>query len=425
MINLSSERSFRFPKKHVPPHKRLLFRSALFLLIALVPLKSYSQGMQVIGLWFKGCEGARFDDYGNLYSDWQWQNINGTVYVNPVLHVAGSYSRVDVKVWVTGAPTPPWYVEVKGNHPLRPYHNWFSITSGGNYANFPMSNNAYPFPSYVGFSSAYTIVWQWRLCDQYLEPIGPWNDMGTTTVPVYLCLQAPVGVKLYHSVIHHACATAGARTRDEAVAKSWSRFTGRTVETWDGRDLHYYEPGIAWAGDRFSLAALLADANGQCTSWAEFLSAVCRVNGASTTLTLAYPIPFPEFFVKDWTLDGTAPYTVSFPRYGSSSFTMFDNPGGNDYGELISLSTLGGQYSNPPAEKVFVAHQIVKYMTEVTQVKTAYDPSYGMTYTSVANFDSSAVYGYAPVPHLVNNLMQTDVQLNNPGVVEVRFDPPF
>jgi hypothetical protein len=60
---------------------------------------------------------------------------------------------------------------------------------------------------------------------------------------------------------------------------------------------------------------------------------------------------------------------------------------------LTSLSTLPGQNSSPPSEKVFAAHFIVKVtLTGITP--SYYDPSYGVTYVDASDFENKAVDGY-------------------------------
>src|SRR5258707_5254075 len=73
-------------------------------------------------------------------------------------------------------------------------------------------------------------------------------------------------------------------------------------------------------------------------------------------------------------------------------------PGGV-YCDLTSLSTLAGQNTSPPSEKIFNLHFIVKPLiggsgTGATIVPNYVDPSYGRFYNDGADFEGQAVYGY-------------------------------
>jgi hypothetical protein len=83
-------------------------------------------------------------------------------------------------------------------------------------------------------------------------------------------------------------------------------------------------------------------------------------------------------------------------------------PGGV-YADVTSLSTLPGQNSAPPSEKIFASHFFVQVsLPSVTP--PYYDPSYGVTYMNAQDFEKKAVAGYlkgfqadAPVaPHEEN-----------------------
>jgi len=65
------------------------------------------------------------------------------------------------------------------------------------------------------------------------------------------------------------------------------------------------------------------------------------------------------------------------------------------YGDLKSKSTLAGQNTAPPSEKVFDAHFIVKLDPAVAAASPYYDPSYGVNYLNAADFEAKAVKGYA------------------------------
>lgn len=62
------------------------------------------------------------------------------------------------------------------------------------------------------------------------------------------------------------------------------------------------------------------------------------------------------------------------------------------FGSFTSLSTLVGQNTAPPSEKVFTQHFIIQAPPTTGGY---YDPSYGVTYTGGCNFETNAVAAYA------------------------------
>lgn len=101
------------------------------------------------------------------------------------------------------------------------------------------------------------------------------------------------------------------------------------------------------------------------------------------------------FLVGDWTF-GTASYTNTPPYNWKLQFAtngppadMVPRPSGDIYGDLTSLTTIEGQNTAPPSEKVFGNHRMLRYNG------VYYDPSYGVTHVSINSFVDVAVDGYA------------------------------
>ena len=209
----------------------------------------------------------------------------------------------------------------------------------------------------------------------------------------------PTTSDLYRTVVHLACSQGNATTEAQAVADTWGQFSGpANVKTWDGRSLCYYQAGTPWATNtvdgqqNIEVSQLLRDGNGQCNSWREFLESAWGVNGVDSQMaTVSSPNQY--FLVKNWTANtptsvATAPYvySLSLTPYanGSSWTTAFGCTG-----DLINDNGISGQNSATPAEKLFGRHFIQKYNG------IYYDPSYGVTYSSTADFQTKAVNGFA------------------------------
>jgi hypothetical protein len=105
--------------------------------------------------------------------------------------------------------------------------------------------------------------------------------------------------------------------------------------------------------------------------------------------------------VKNWTFSSSPTYpnsadfkwVMSFnPAALAAGDNMVPAQSNGVYGDLINQSTLYGQNTSPPSEKVFGFHFIVK-KTGVAG-GPYFDPSYGVTYSNAADFESKAIDGY-------------------------------
>jgi len=70
---------------------------------------------------------------------------------------------------------------------------------------------------------------------------------------------------------------------------------------------------------------------------------------------------------------------------------------GGVYCDLTSAKTLPGQNTQPPSERVFSAHFIVKPIGIGGPVYV--DPPYGVTYSNSSDFEGKAVFGYFDAAH--------------------------
>jgi hypothetical protein len=68
---------------------------------------------------------------------------------------------------------------------------------------------------------------------------------------------------------------------------------------------------------------------------------------------------------------------------------------GNIYGDLHSQTTLVGQNTAPPSEKVFDFHFVVHVSPAITGMDPYVDPSHGGQYSSAADLELKAIKGYA------------------------------
>jgi len=205
--------------------------------------------------------------------------------------------------------------------------------------------------------------------------------------------------------LHLAVSDDGATSQQQAFDKTWAKFAGpANVRTWDSRPLYYYLNGFNGSAvcptDEEPLLTR-GDSSGQCSAFAQLLVGSLGVNGITAPFVRVGVIDGDQMVVKNLTFSTTP----TFPAAAAFKWKMVFNPAalaaadlmvpaqpGGVFGDLTNQSTLPGQNTAPPSEKVFSQHFIVKFTGGTSG--PYFDPSYGVTYTNAADFESKAVDGY-------------------------------
>jgi hypothetical protein len=360
------------------------------------------------------------DDGSGNYQAPQWQNTPARSYPYLYSDVSGTNILTVSAVWtlassVSSAP----YVQGTGPGGINIPSTQATIDSSGTTVTLPATAASTAFPNQTNYYNPFTIQWQISF-----DGGSTWEDAGTSQNPIYVCLQGPVsGVPSpFRTVVHLACSKTGATNADQAVAKTWALFSGpANVCRWDGSPLYYYKPGTTFdiSQNPVTTAGLLKVGSAECFGWAHLLQDAWTLNGVTSQWNEADPIGYQAFWVKTWTalptsgdfyFQSTSFDMNPYPRSGSpprpDPYGYYDKPGGTNF---KNERTLYGQNSAPgaPAEKVFGNHQFLKYNG------TYYDPSYGVTYTGPADFQSKAVAGFGnqivPSPSPTNLVMSFDI----------------
>jgi hypothetical protein len=262
------------------------------------------------------------------------------------------------------------------------------------------------FDPKVKFFDPLVLVWEISL-----DGGKTFTEAGTSQNSIYVCLNGPSNVGLgpitmlvpmpFRTTVHLACSNDGAEEPINAFEKTWELFLGKDVKGWDeatkgfNRKLYYYKPGTTFAQNPYGSAqALLQSPNdsGQCSTWASLLCDAGMLNGATSWITTALPIPNNDrnaqmFAVNDWNFinDTTSPpeNATGIFVFPTSFGEMQPLPSENIYGSWLSLETLIGQNSFPqaPSEKVFALHIFVLFVNPVGLMPMFFDPSYGETYS--------------------------------------------
>jgi hypothetical protein len=293
---------------------------------------------------------------------------------------------------------------------------------------------------------------------------GASGFIGQTAIPIYVTLAPPLQYTasgyapiVYHTTLNLALSGGQATDQTTAFQNTWNQFsvpapttsnpnaTGpENITTWQGRRLYYYRNGpnggtiVGFNGCALDEGTLLLNVglsedasgnlyvsgpghnSGQCGSFAYLLVGALAVNGIQSAVAQVAPSSSietsPAFLVNNWSAPSsnqTGPWTLCL---NNGDFMVPAQPGGV-YCNLTSLPTLPGQNTQPPSEKVFNVHFIVKpavapslnlgYLTLPNYV----DPSYGVTYAGPADFQNKAVFGYFDSRHPIGSFANP----NNPN----------
>ncbi|HWG20815.1 MAG TPA: hypothetical protein VG225_09810 [Terracidiphilus sp.] len=304
-----------------------------------------------------------------------------------------------------------------------------SISSGAssftaNFSGVPSSGSTYlPAQTYhnTSLSMSWGISYTGNACSS-----STCYASGSNSSEIYVTLAAPLAVSTKTSsgtpipaltAVELAIGGGGASTQAAAITNTWNGFAGpANVHSWDGqRALYYYQPGLPFSSCPTSAVLLLTGGNGQCGAWAYLLKDSLAINGISANIYQVIASDYAShgdwLVVNNWTFGtpsiSTTPPTYSLPLKNENGGTgppgMVPLPSGSVFGDLTSLSTLAGQNSTPPAEKVFSQHFIVNAGS------TYYDPSYGVTYTGpcgTGSFQANALAGFA-YPYTSTSSSQT------------------
>ena len=225
---------------------------------------------------------------------------------------------------------------------------------------------------------------------------------GSSANKVYVTLATPTQPQVYRTTLHFAVSNDGATTQGEAVSKTWDLIKGpANIKTWDGRLLYYYRPGVGFDMCATNELGLLTRANGsgQCGSFTRLMMAALATNGVPSTFAVIEPTTAAtKMVINNWDYVGQA-----FPGAPQYKWRLILNVGdymvppkpGNIYGDLHSQTTLVGQNTAPPSEKVFDLHFVVHVSPGITGMNPYFDPSYGVQYSSAADLEMKAIKGYA------------------------------
>lgn len=266
--------------------------------------------------------------------------------------------------------------------------------------------------------SSFTITWQYATRPSGSPPNwSEWTTFGTSSNVLYVSLDQPL-TTLYRTVVHTACAKAGATDADTEVSNLWDTFKGRNVTNWTGAPLYYYQPGYNFRSNATNFVDFLQLKRGDCGVWQEFFESCLQVHAIGSAYTIVTPslAQYPDmgFIMRKWSeLNGSRPQPYAWRmNFSETNMDMVPVRSGGIYGELSTEPGIAGQGSQSPSQRVFQVHKI-NYVGE-----TYYDPSYGNLYTNENDMEAF-LDGY--YTNKVNGVNSSTVDRRQKGSGGLRF----
>jgi len=230
--------------------------------------------------------------------------------------------------------------------------------------------------------------------------------INSTSDDVYVTLSTPdpTLLPIPLTVMRLAVSNEGASTPMGALQNTWALFSGpANINTWDNRRLYYYRNDDHVVGfypaSAIDVPGLLTSSSGsgECEALSQLLQDALAVNGIPSLYFQINTVDGSQMLIKNWAFVPVSTYP-SEPVWKWQMLVGFPDPMVPHipldlYGDLLSLTGVPGQNSNPPSEKLFGNHKILA-VNPTLGVGPYLDPSYGVTYTGSAMFEANAVAGY-------------------------------
>lgn len=327
-------------------------------------------------------------------------------------------------------PTPKVKGDGNGNLDFPETSATINAGSSGNSISISDVEATNPFANTIDYIDPLRIDWQ--ASSQPPSGNSIWNNSGASENPIYVLLNDPpatinifsqtLPLRLKDALLYVSCKNAKGLAdltpadKDLIVTQIWSDFTDQQIKTRENRSLYYYNSfriGITYpyafpTSLGTILRGLIEEGDGQCSSWANFLAACLRVQGLPHSINHVWVRPDnPDdrgFSVKNWSFGPTQRGTSSYPyrnlfrlsgrtvtgqEYMGNTF-YFWIPTSDDAQDQVGVD---GQGKNSNPASLFNNHQFLQITSQAGGGISYYDPSYGLTYTSIQHFENIAIDG--------------------------------
>ena len=255
-----------------------------------------------------------------------------------------------------------------------------------------------PFAAVPGYDPDFTVRWQLSF-----NGGRTWVGAGASDNPLYVSAGNPIpdpnSGRLFLTVVDNAVRrSAGVAGQAAEVNAIWGAFVPLDLTRADGAPLRYY--ATPDGRNNVTVAKLLRDGDGQCSTWAKLFLDMLLVDGIRERgdYVLVSPKASADFLVKSYRFTPGVPSGVEgYPYMNVAPQEVVDAAGRRyAFGGLDEVTRpatapdmLPGQNNPNPAASVFWNHQVVRLDG------TLYDPSYGVTAPDLADYAGRAVAGYA------------------------------
>ena len=264
------------------------------------------------------------------------------------------------------------------------------------------------FPNHVKHYDNFVLSWEISF-----DGKTTWQTVGASSNDVYLTLKDPAVLPLHHTLVHIGSSIepsvggTGVDAEDDLIDAVWDEYTDKSVSRVDGTQLTYYKSYVC---RNKGTVALLKHGDGQCGSWAKFFLDVLKAQGIVRTnnyvivKSLKYLTIGEGILIKNWSFIGQGSSGHPDLKWinvadGDMNFPPVQGPANNSYVwdtfEVRDDTGEAGQGNDNPAS-LFYNHQFVQLTVHGTT--KFYDPSYGITYTSLIDFDDNHLAGFFAIP---------------------------
>jgi hypothetical protein len=376
-----------------------------------------------------------------VFPEWKPTMTQG----QPAVYVRGDMMDVVVQIQTPDATKLPGKVRVRGTGDGLTFDATGTFTSGGRL----MVNAKVQLPDTIKLYDPLTFTWQVLPAGADATDPNAWITAGTSTNRVYVTWgeinrdqngRPFDDLRYYETLLRIGTMGADGDTdKDQAVRNIFEVFQGNGIDApqvkrLDGTVLTY-DADWEMPNDplRRTTNSLLRTGDGNCESWACFFLDVLRVQG----------IEYPDwFFVAEpknagewltvkqwqWTVWATGEPFVNTYK-GREPYNKDSGAWAYDWrtAELVKAAGTSPGQGNTFSPSIFNNHALA-VITDAQGTTTLYDPSYGMTYTSLSDFDSRAIDYYGTLRLKTPQEQDLDKQIwelkfrSNPAALDLKRD---
>ena len=305
----------------------------------------------------------------------------------PVAYARNTKVRFTARFRVVTPPCRTENVAVKGTATfgaaVLQWSSSVSVAPGAATVSVALTSDQ-PLANEIGIFESNDISWEMNPATR------GWASAGTSRNVLYVTLGNPSGSPNFWTLLDISCrAAAGKSNENDFVTASFVPYRASIGNgngfrrKRDGTELTYYKNGAGTSSSGvFTCSAILgrADGTGRCGGWADFLVAMHRVHGVTSSSVFGVqPISTDMLIVKNCTFSGAGTRPEPFTHRGET--------------ECVKNNGIPGQGKNNP-QFTFGDHALVKHATGI------YDPSYGVgPKPDLKTWEDGGIVGIGPMPY--------------------------